>query len=360
VAPTQTDAVNSCFKGPSGLQILNPSTRMTTSREGTIITWPGGATAVCLGAHSPDDVERFRSAGNRCALWAEELAAWRKLQDAWDIMAFGLRTVGETPPRTVASTTPKAKPVIKALIADPRTAVTRATTADNPHLNEERREQLYAKYGGTRLGRQELGGELIEDVEGALWNVENLDLHRLWEVPVPLKRVVIGVDPTGGRAECGIVAAALGADKRVYVVGDYSVERPSPAVWGARVVSAYSLSYADRIAVERNYGGDMVRHTVRTSPGGDALPIKDVTASRGKQVRAEPISNLFEQGRAVLVGSFPELEAQLTTWVPLDNEPSPDRLDAMVWAITELVPGLLAVPGRGTGRQISEARIGGR
>lgn len=340
VAPTQADAVASCYEGPSGLRLLNPTTRISTTREGTIVQWPNGAKALLLGAHSPDDVDRFRAAGNRCALWAEELAAWRKLQDAWDVMAFGLRTIGEAVPRIVASTTPKPKAVIKELIEDPSTAITRAGTKDNPHLNVERRSALYRKYGGTRLGKQELEGELIEAIEGALWTPEIIDLSRVERMPCDAIVMVIGVDPTGGRAECGIVAAAKGRDGHYYVTGDYSLERPSPSSWGAAVVNAFAVEMADRIAVERNYGGDMVRHVVLTSAGGENLPVKDVNAARGKAVRAEPVANLFVQKRCHIVGSMPDLEGQMTTWVADSGETSPDRMDAMVWAVTELIDGL--------------------
>lgn len=337
VAPTQADAVAACYEGPSGLKYLNPTTKIATTREGTIVQWPSGAKALMLGAHSPDDVDRFRASGNRCVLWAEELAAWRKLQDAWDVVAFGLRTVGGAPPRIVASTTPRNKPVIKALRDDPATVVTTAGTKDNPHLNAERRRALYAKYGGTRLGRQELEGELIEDIEGALWSTDNLDLYRVEALPCDAVVKVIGVDPTGGRAECGIIAAAKGRDGHFYVTADYSLERPSPASWGAQVVDAYATEMADRVAVERNYGGDMVRHVVLTSAGGESIRVKDVNAARGKAVRAEPVANLFTQGRAHIVGYLPELEAQMTTWVADSGETSPDRMDAMVWAVTEMI-----------------------
>lgn len=357
VAPTQGDATLSCVEGPSGLKVLNPDVRSVTTTGGSHVFWPNGARALMLGAHTPDDLDRFRSAGNRCAVWAEELAAWRCAEKAWEIMDFSVRTTSDAAPLIVASTTPKPRPIIKEWLADPLVAISRASMIDNPHLNEERRNELLAKYEGTRIGRQELHGELVEDVEGALWTISNLDTHRVWNVPCDVRRKVIGVDPTGGMAEVGIVAACIGDDKRIYVTGDYSMERPSPSEWGARVVHAYHMESADRIAVERNYGGDMVKHVLRTTPGGEVLPCKEVNASRGKAVRAEPIANLFEQGRAVLVGSFPDLESQLTTWVPDDNQASPDRMDALVWAITELLPDLTRRPASSGARQILAARI---
>lgn len=359
VAPTQGDATLSCVEGPSGLKMLNPDVRSVSTTGGTHVFWPNGARALLLGAHTPDDIDRFRSAGNRCCVWAEELAAWRHAEKAWEIMDFSVRTTTDSPPVVVASTTPKARPIIFEWLKDPLVVVSRASMLDNPYLNPTRRQELLDKYEGTRIGRQELHGELLEDVEGALWSMENLSIHRVNEMPVDARRVVIGVDPSGGRGTVGIVAAALGTDKRIYVTGDYSLPHPSPTAWGKRVVEAYELENADRVAVERNFGGDMVRHTVRTSPGGEALPIKDVHAARGKAVRAEPVANLFEQGRACMVGYHPDLETQLTTWTT-DDPDSPDRLDAMVWAVTELIGQAIAVKGRTSGRQIADARIGVR
>ena len=226
-------------------------------------------------------------------------------------------------------------------MADPRTVVTRGTTLDNAeHLAPTFIDQILARYDGTRLGRQELNAEILDDVPGALWTREMIDAHRANEAP-EMARVVVAIDPSGTDGsdegdEIGIVVAGRGIDGRGYVLEDASCKL-SPDAWARRSVTAYHRWSADRIVAEKNFGGAMVGSTIRTADA--AVPFKEVVASRGKSVRAEPVSALYEQGRISHVGSFPELEDQmmLTTANGYVGERSPDRLDALVWALTEVM-----------------------
>jgi phage terminase large subunit-like protein len=338
VAPTLGDASESCVNGPSGLRKHNPAVRLVSRMGGTFVVWPGGAEARLFGAYGPEDVERLRAGGNRCFAWMEELAAWPKLDDCYDHLNFGLRLGPH--PRAVASTTPKPRTLIKALVADPaHVAVTRATTADNPYLAERVRARYYERYGGTRLGRQELGGELIDEVEGALWRYAMIVRA---PAPADLVRVVVAVDPSGGsdpeNDEQGIVACGLGADGRGYVLADRSC-RLSPDGWGRRAVQAYLDYAADSICAEANFGGDMVQAVIRTAAsamGVTGVTYKAVHASRGKAVRAQPVAALYEQGRVSHCDVYPELEDELTQWTP-ESGRSPNRLDSLVWALSELM-----------------------
>ena len=362
IAPTLGDAWEACVTGPSGLKTLNPSVNAVTAKGGTVVRWPNGSEARLFGAYSKEDVERLRAGGNRCAAWCEELAAWPRLDDAWEHLDFGLR-IGPHPKR-VCSTTPKARKVIKQLVKDRRVARSHATTADNPHLHPSVRERLHERYAGTRLGRQELEGLLLEDIEGALWTMAMIDHDRfegdwyedargiLRPVLPRLVRVGIGVDPPGGATECGIVAAGLGEDGRGYVLDDWSL-RGSPGVWGKRVVDLFHEHDADRVVAEVNYGGDMVTHTIATVDAN--VPIKVVRATRGKTVRAEPIVGLYERHRVVHVRMLPELEGEMTTWVDEPGQSSPNRIDSLVWVLWWLMIGSPHKKGRTTGRQVAEA-----
>ena len=282
---------------------------------------------------------------SNCTVWAEELAAWRYLDDTWDQMRFGLRTGPR--PHWVASTTPKPRALIKKLAAGGIANVvrTRASMYDNPHLPEDIRTALEDAYGGTQIGRQELHAEIIDADENALWTREMLDTTRVRPSDLPpLVRTSVGVDPSGGRGEQGIVVVGKAlitrehADprKRVpiahgFVLADRTCHL-SPDGWGRRAVQAAVDHDADDICVEVNFGGDMAVNTIRTAADsmGVNIPIRKVTATRGKKVRAEPVSALTEQGRWHLAGNFPELEDQLCTWYA-ELDWSPDRMDAMVW-----------------------------
>jgi phage terminase large subunit-like protein len=221
------------------------------------------------------------------------------------------------------------------LVKDPLTVVVRGSSYENlANLAPTFITRILERYEGTHLGRQELHGEILEDREGALWRRQSMiEAYRRTKCP-ELVRVGIGVDPPGGKTECGIVAGGLGVDGDGYVLDDASLAG-SPDTWGKEVVTTYHRNHADRIFAEANFGGDMVESTIRTVDKN--VPIKMVHASRGKVIRAEPVAALYEQGRVHHVGQFPLLEDELCTWVPGEGLPSPNRLDALVWVITELM-----------------------
>jgi len=341
IAPTLGDAVTACFSGPSGIRAHDPAAQLRQTAGGTVIRWPNGSEAKLFGAQAPEDVERLRAGGNRCLAWCEELAAWRYLQACWEQMRFGLR-VGSRP-HWVASTTPKPRPLIKKLVkkTPEDVVVTSATTDDNPHLPESIRRALYEEYGGIQIGRQELYAELLEEDKDALWRREMIDQNRRHEAP-ELRRITVGVDPSGGAGEQGIVVAGKnvrdviedGRIKKVasgWVLADLTATL-SPGGWGRRAVQAAIDWDADDIVVETNFGGAMAASTIldATEALGVSIPVRQITASRGKRVRAEPVAALAERGEWHHVGRFDALEDQLCTWT-LESDYSPDRLDAMVW-----------------------------
>jgi phage terminase large subunit-like protein len=353
VAPTLGDAVTSCVNGPSGLRKWDPGVRVVNEVGGAVIRWSNGAQGKLFGAHKPEDVERFRAGGNRCFVWAEEAAAWRYLDDAWQQIRYGLR-IGPRP-HAIVSTTPKARKLIKEWTTDPDYIVTHGVTADNPHLDAKVKEMLYADYANTRMGRQELLGELLEDIPGALWKQEMIDPYRIGieDMPNMLDRVVVGVDPQikneASSNETGIVVVAMVRRwnrpniafphlPHAFVLEDHSGHYTARR-WAEKVSQAFHESNADRVIAEVNNGGDLVKANVHNVDA--ALPIKDVHASRGKQRRAEPISALYEQGRVHHVGVLAKLEDQMMTWDAEDPDPawSPDRMDALVWALWELMVG---------------------
>lgn len=356
IAPTIGDGIESADLNDQALTRLEPGAVLRQSRGGSRIVWPNKSQVRIIGTHTKDDIERLRAAGNVCLVWAEELATWRRLEEAWKTMMPGLR-VGPHP-RIIVTTTPKPRPAYIEIRAQ-ADHVSTAETADNPHLNEEQKRRLYALYGGTSLGVQELKGELIEEAEGALWTMALIDDDRLpdllyredeWgdedETWQPLGRGVVAVDPPGGVTEAGIVAAALipdcpcGSDRMPHfaVVADRS-GKLTPEGWGSRAVSTLHDLQFDRIVGEVNYGGDMVEAIIRQADPD--VSYKNVHASRGKRIRAEPIKALYEQHRVHHVGTFPEMESEMSLWVPDESEWSPNRLDALVWALTDLAAGRL-------------------
>jgi predicted phage terminase large subunit-like protein len=337
IAPSQGDAFESCVDGPSGLLSINPEIkRLVSAPGGAKLVWPNGSECLIMGTHSPGDVERLRATGNRHIDWWEEAGANRHLQAAWDQAAFGLR-LGDHPHRIV-TTTPKPTPALRGILKLESTVITRGTINDNPHLIQSWKDELIARYKGTRIGRQELDGELLLDIPGALWTWEMID-NAHTSLPVPMVdcvRVIVGVDPaTTAKRESddtGIIVCGKGADGRGYVLDDRSCHL-SPDGWAKRAVAAYDTHSADRIVAEVNNGGDLVETVIRTVR--QTIAYKKVTASRGKAIRAEPVAALYEQGRISHVRPFNELEQQLTEWSP-DDGTSPDRLDALVWAMTDL------------------------
>lgn len=339
VNDTAADVRDVMIEGDSGLMAISrPTFRPKYIPARRQVIWPNGATAICYSAEAPELLRGPQHDG----AWADELAKWHNLKvrdaeggTAWDNLLMGLR-IGDNP-QAIISTTPRPLPLLKSLIKSELTHVTRGTSFENrPNLSPIWFREVIAPYEGTRLGRQEIYAQLLEDSEGALWQRNVIDALRVQAAP-ELARVVVAVDPSvTGRdssAECGILVC--GIDYRdpphAYVLADASLIA-SPAVWAQRAVSSFHEWRADRLIAEVNNGGEMVELTIRTIDR--SLPYRAVHASRGKATRAEPISGLYEQGRVHHVGSFPELEDQLCGWEP--GETSPDRLDALVWALTEL------------------------
>lgn len=333
IARTFADARDTCAEGESGLiNVLNRYKAMANwNRSMGEILLTNGSRIKLFSAEEPD---RLRGPQHHGA-WCDELAAW-DTPDAWDQLQFGLR-LGDNP-RTVVTTTPRPIPLLKSILNRDTTHVTRGSTFENEaNLAATALAELQARYAGTRTGRQELYGEILEDVEGALWTRDLIEKARIRKEDLPpLVRVVVAVDPavTSGEDsdETGIVTAGMTADGHYYILADDTL-KDSPDNWARKAVSAYKLNNADRIVAETNNGGDMVILLLRQVEPN--VPTKKVVATRGKRVRAEPISALYEQGRVHHVGMFSLLEDQMVTWTP-DDTNSPDRLDALVWALTEL------------------------
>lgn len=334
VGATAAEARNVMVEGESGLLSLSPG-RCTMQWEPSLrrIRWSNGAEARLYSASEP---EGLRGPQHHFA-WADEIAKWPHGIAAWDNLSLGMR-LGEDP-RIVATTTPRPVPLLKRIMGEPGVEQTRGGTRQNLHLPAAFIDAV-ARHAGTRLGRQELEGELIEDHEGALWTRVGIEACRARSAP-DLVRVVIGVDPPaseGGDA-CGIVAVGLSADGQGWVLADESVTGASPAGWASAVASAAARWGADRVIAEKNNGGDMVEAVLR---GADAaLPVRLVHAARGKTARAEPVAALYEKGRVSHVGGFPALEDELCGLIAGGGYEgpgrSPDRADALVWAVWELM-----------------------
>lgn len=332
VARTASDVRDVVVEGESGiLRISPPGERPEWNSSRRRLTWPTGAIATTYSADEPDQLR----GPQHDAAWIDEPASWR-YPEALDQLRFGLRLGAH--PQIVATTTPRPTSLILGLMRAAGTVITRGRTRDNAaNLASGVVADLERRYAGTRLGRQELDGEILTDAPGALWKWAAIEAARVESAPA-LRRVVVAIDPavTSGDEsdETGIVVAGLGWDDRVYVLADAS-GRYAPTEWARRAIAAYRAHEADRIIAEVNNGGEMVAATLRiVEPGA---PVRTVHASRGKAVRAEPVAALYEQGRVSHVGPLPQLEDQLTTWDPGASRQSPDRLDALVWAITDLV-----------------------
>ncbi|PZX17718.1 phage terminase large subunit-like protein [Palleronia aestuarii] len=331
--------------GESGILACSPPDRRPTWEAGRKrLVWPNGAVAQAFSAHEPEALRgpQFDAA------WVDELAKWKKAEEAWDMLQFCLR-LGEHP-RQCVTTTPRNVPILKRLLAADSTVMTHATTSANrANLASSFLEEVMSRYGQTRLGIQELEGRLLEDVEGALWTREGLDNCRIKAVP-DLHRIVVAVDPpvTGGsRADaCGIVVAGLerGGDKAV-VLEDASVVGVSPKQWAEAAVAAYHRHGADRMIAEVNQGGELVESIVRQVDR--TVSYRPVNASRGKVLRAEPVAALYEQGRISHVGGLSELETQMCLMAVhgYQGAGSPDRVDALVWALTDLMLKKSGTPG---------------
>ena len=340
VAPTFGDVRDTCAEGESGvIPILRSYGSLDYYNRSTgLIRLKNGSRIKLFSADEPD---RLRGPQHHGA-WCDELAAWR-YPDTWDQLQFGMR-LGQHP-RVVVTTTPRNVPIIRTLSkrTDGTVQVVRGSTFDNAkNLAPQALIELQARYANTRLGRQELYGELLEDSEGALWTRAMIEEARVESAPA-CYRIVVAIDPAVTSGEdadmTGIVVAGATPDGHYWVLEDATM-KGSPDAWARKAVELYRKWKADRVIAETNNGGDLVLEVLKQVDSTVAL--RKVTASRGKQVRAEPVSALSEQKRLHMVGAFPELEDQLVTWEP-DSRESPDRMDAMVWAITDLMTGSVAM-----------------
>ncbi|WP_416884613.1 DNA-packaging protein [Marivita sp.] len=327
--------------GDSGILACSPPDRrpdwLATRR---MLRWPNGAEAVACSAHDPESLRgpQFDAA------WVDEFAKWKRAQEAWDMLQFTLR-LGQDP-RMCVTTTPRNLKTLRNLLAAPSTAVTRAPTeANRAYLASSFLDEVRARYAGTRLGRQELDGDLLEQAEGALWSMEALEAARCTEVPA-FDRIVVAVDPTAssgkGSDACGIVVAGVVSvgppqDWRAVVLEDCTLQGVSPLVWARRAITAMERWGAHALVAEVNQGGDMVEAVLRQVD--PMVPVVRVHASKSKSARAEPVAALYEQGRVTHFGVFNALEDEMCQMTRLgyQGSGSPDRLDALVWALTDLV-----------------------
>jgi len=327
IGATADDARDIMIEGESGILAICPAEErpryLASKRQ---LAWSNGAKSLIFTADEP---ERLRGK-QHMRLWADELASWR-YPEAWDQAMMGLR-LGRHP-QVVVTTTPRPTKIIKDLAKAKTTHVTRGRTYDNaPNLAPEFLSQIITKYEGTRLGRQEIAGEILDDNPGALWKRDNIDAGRVLKAP-DLERIVVAIDPTATAAgdEAGIIVAGVAGDQ-FYVIEDAS-QHGSPLQWASAAITAYHKFKADRIIAEVNNGGEMVEQTLRTVDR--QIPYTAVHASRGKLTRAEPVAAFYEKGQGHHVGAFPLLEDEMCQWEP--GADSPNRMDALVWAGTELI-----------------------
>ena len=336
VGESINDVRSVMVEGVSGLLAIHaPHQRPVFEPSKKQLTWPNGAIAQLFSAEDPDGL-RGPQFG---AAWCDELAKWRYAEKTWDMLQFALR-LGSTP-RQVVTTTPRPIALLKQLLADATTVISRSRTIDNAgHLSPAFLKDMHSRYGSSTLGRQELGGELIEDRSDALWKRAGLEQARVAEAPA-LRRIVVAVDPpvtSGAKADaCGLVVAGIDAGGHGYVLADRTLAGYAPTVWAAAAVAAYTEFAADRIVAEVNQGGDLVENVIRQIEPD--VPVRQVRATRGKWVRAEPVAALYERGLVSHVGTLAALEDQMCDFGPagLSSGRSPDRMDALVWALTDLM-----------------------
>lgn len=359
ISPTAGDVRRVCFEGVTGLRANIPSimlhkgdwSKAYNKTHCELMLWNGAL----IQGFSADEPDRLRGPQFHGA-WCDEIAAWR-YPEAYDNLAFGLRLGPK--PKEIITTTPRPVRLVKEMIARIGNGVFVVTgsTFENEALPQKFRDRLLAKYHGTRLGEQELYAKVLDDTPGALWTLANISKYRVRILP-PLARVVVAIDPPAsspkteaerqaaesgeaGPAECGIVVAGKGVNGHAYVLEDCSVAG-TPQEWGTAALAAYDTFHCDRAIGETNQGGEMVEHVLRTIKSN--VSYKGVHASRGKIARAEPVAALYEQGRVHHVGVMAALEDQMTTYVPANAKRSPDRMDALVWALTELMLDEIAIP----------------
>jgi len=336
VADTFGDARDVMVEGESGILACAPRARrpdFEPSRRRLV--WPNGAVAHLYGAVDPDQLR----GPQHHAAWADEIAKWQNGDRTWSNLILGLRLGAR--PRVAATTTPRPLAWLKRLIAEPSTCVTRGRTLDNrANLAPQFLAEIERLFAGTRLGAQELDGRLIDEVAGALWTRDMLERGRLPSTDgMALRRVVVAVDPPASHGEtadaCGIVVAGLTDSGAAIVLEDASCQGLRPVQWAGRVAAAYARHDADRVVGEVNNGGDMVEAVLRQA--APELSYKPVRASRGKIARAEPVAALYERGLVRHAGWFEALEDEMCSYTGAGGGPSPDRMDALVWAITELL-----------------------
>jgi phage terminase large subunit-like protein len=336
IGETFADVREVMIDGPSGIRTIARGSRPRFEASRRRLVWDCGAVAQIFSSEDPESLRgpQFEAA------WLDEFAKWKHLEACWDMLQFGLRLGRQ--PRQLVTTTPKPLPLVKRLIADPTVAVTRLATEDNAaNLAAGFLEAVRSRYGGSRLGRQELDGELIEDREDALWSramIEAVQAPR----PAELGRIVVAVDPPASSLKtsdaCGIVAAGLDHEGRAVVLEDATVHAAKPQEWASAAVALFHRLEADCLVVETNQGGDMAGAVIETVDAD--VPVKPVRARRGKWLRAEPVAALYQQGRVRHAARFPDLEDEMCDFGPngLSSGRSPDRVDALVWAIGELMP----------------------
>jgi phage terminase large subunit-like protein len=338
VGETFADVRRVMIEGESGLLAVHrPVERPRYEPSKGQLMWPSGAIAQMFSAEDPDSLRgpQFDSA------WCDEVAKWRHPQRTWDMLQFALRL--GTHPQVVATTTPRSTPFLKKLIGDAGTVVTRAATADNAeNLAPSFVTEMTRRYSGSALGRQELLGEIVDDTSGALWRRDWIETQRVAAAP-ELGNIVVAVDPpvtaTADSDACGIVIAGRGVDGRAYVLADRTLQGREPQVWALAVIAAYGDFLADRVVAEVNQGGDLVVTVLKQID--ENVAVRTVRATRGKWLRAEPVAALYAEGRVAHVGTFEALEDQMCVFGAdgLAKGRSPDRLDALVWALTDLMIG---------------------
>lgn len=338
IGETAADVRDVMVEGPSGILANTPKAfRPLYEPSKRRLTWPNGASAGLYNATEPDQLRgpQFEFA------WLDELAKWRYMQETWDQLQFGMR-LGENP-RQLITTTPRPLPLIREILGYSYTHVTRGSTYDNEaNLAKSFFHQVVSKYEGTRLGRQEIDAEILDDVPGAMFSRDDIDKARIATLE-DLSRIVVSVDPSGSAGnenqdDIGIVIAGRTHSRHGIVLDDRTCNVP-PSVWAKRAVDAFHEYDADCIIAESNFGGAMVENTIRSVPGGRDVPIKLIHASRGKHIRAQPVASLYEQGKIHHLGQFSQLEDELCffTHDGYMGVGSPNRADAAIWAFTELL-----------------------
>ena len=335
IGKTPADVRDVMIEGESGLINISPPYNMPNYEPSKRrLTWDNGAIAQTFSSYEPDQLRgsQFDTA------WADEMASWEYPEETWDNLMFALR-LGEKP-QVCVTTTPKPLQLLINLRDAKTTVLTKGTSYDNrENLNQQFFDSILSKYKNTRLGMQEIYAEILEESDNAMWKREWLDEGRLIDAPEDLERIVVAIDPavTSKKTsdETGIIVAGKDSEGKFYVLNDSSA-RYTPSAWSEKAIMLYNQYECDKIIAEVNNGGQLVEHTLRTQSQSENVPYKSVHASRGKRTRAEPIASLYEQGKVHHVGNFERLENQLCNWEANSGDPSPDRLDALVWALSEL------------------------